>query len=253
MISRLFTICIIIFAWGNGIYAQTPEGLLAEAKALERKFKEPEAIDKYSEVLVIQPSNLQATVKIAELWANIARRAEKIFDLNQGLKKAREFANKAMQLDSGSVEALWVKAYVHRHFAETEFKKDDAAEELRQWKIWAEKALAVDSSHFRTKHLLAQWHLEVITQGGLRTASVKILYGGLPKPDINKAVSLMEAVKQAEPYYAANFLDLGRAYNYLKRYELAIQTLDQLAKLPTRRLDDVKIKEEGKLLRLQLQ
>lgn len=228
--------------------AQSPEGLISEARTLERRFKEPEAIAKYEEVLVIQPTNVIAIAKIAELYGNIGRRAARennLFDRNVNLKKANEYADKAMATDSNHVEAVWVRALVHKHFAETDERRDVATESLRQWKTLAEKALKIDSVHSRSMHLLGQWHLEVLTQGGLRKAAGKILYGGLPNASYATAKSLMEICKAREPYYAANFLDLARLYNYNREYAPAIALLEQLAKLPTRRLDDTAIKADG--------
>lgn len=230
-------------AWG-----QTPEGLITEARGLERKFKEEEAIRKYSEVLVIQPGNVIALAKIAELHGNIGRRADRagnLYERNVNLKLAREFADKALEADSNHVEAVWVRALVHRHFAETDERRDVATESLRQWKVLAEKALLIDSAHARSMHLLGQWHLEVLTQGGLRKAAGKLLYGGLPNASYATAKSLMEICKAREPYYAANFLDLARLYNHNREYAPAIALLEQLAKLPTRRQDDATIKADG--------
>lgn len=230
------------------LMAQDPETLTKDAKLLERKFKEEEAIQKYGEVLVIQPTNMNAVVKISELWGNIGMRAAAEGDLyqrNVSLKKATEFADKALALDSSSAEALYAKALICKHFAETEEKKDLATENLRLWKEWVEKSLESNPQNPFAMHLLAQWHLTVLTKGGLNKAAAKILFGGLPNGDLAKAISLMETCKEMEPYYCANFFSLGQAYELNKEHLKAIETLERLAKLPTRRKDDITIKAEG--------
>ncbi len=251
-----FVLVISIFSMFSlpvSSFAQDIESLANEAKLLERKYKDEEAIEKYAEILVLQPTNMLALVKTAELWGNIGRRAEKLYDRNVSLKQSNIFSDKALQADSNDVMAIWVKGLVHKNFAETEEKRDLATENLRLWKVYAEKALEIDRNHALSMHLLAQWHLEVLTQGGLRKASAKILYGGLKDGNIETAIRLMEACRELEPYYAANFLDLARAYDYKKDYANAIQTLERLAKLPIRRLDDKTIKAAGNELMQKLQ
>lgn len=246
--SILILSVLFLFALPFTIKAQDPESLTKEARLLERKFKEEEAIQKYGEVLIIQPSNMNAVVKISELWGNIGMRAASAGDLyqrNVSLKKANEFADKALALDSSSAEALYAKALISKHFAETEEKRDLATENLRLWKEWVEKSLEANPQDPFAMHLLAQWHLTVLTKGGLNKAAAKILFGGLPNGDLAKAISLMETCKEMEPYYCPNFYNLGQAYELNKEHKKAIETLERLAKLPTRRQDDASIKAEG--------
>jgi hypothetical protein len=169
------------------------------------------------------------------------------------MDQAMGFAEAAIKIDSNSANANCAMAQAFRNKAETEDKKDKATDYLRQWRIWAEKGLKKDSLNSRASYLLGRWHLEVLTQGSFRKATGKLLYGGLPEANINTAVSLMEYCRDKEPYFCANFLDLAKAYHYNKNFEKAILTLEQLAKLPTRRQDDVDIKAEGKELLQKLQ
>jgi tetratricopeptide (TPR) repeat protein len=243
---------IVVFISGT-LFAQDPAALIDEAKALERKYKEEEALGKYKQAYAIQPTNLVAAIKSSELCGNMGRRTDGSIRVSAWMNEAMAFADASLKIDSNSAAARTAKALAYRNLAETEDKKDKSTEYLRQWKVWSEKALATDSSFARAKHLLGRWHLEVLTQGGIRKAQGKILYGGLPDGDIEKAISLMEQCRDAEPYFCANFLDLAKAYNYQHAYEKAIQTLERLAKLPTRRQDDVEIKAEGAQLLLQLQ
>ena len=250
-IIAFIVFCGVLFS-GN-LFAQDPASLINEAKALERKYKDDEALAKYKQAYYIQPSNLLAAIKCSELCGNLGRRADGSIRVSAWMNEAMAFADASLKIDSNSAVARTAKALAFRNLAETEDKKDKSTEYLRQWKVWSEKALTTDSSFARAKHLLGRWHLEVLTQGGIRKAQGKILYGGLPNGDIDRAIVLMEQCRDAEPYFCANFLDLAKAYNYKNGYEKAIQTLERLAKLPTRRQDDVEIKAEGAQLLLKLQ
>ena len=236
-----------------GATAQDPVTLLEEGKALERKYKDEEAFDKYKQAYTIQPSNIQAAMKCAEISCVLSRSTEssirKLAFINQGLA----FAEAAFRVDSSNANTRYMVGFVYRYLAENEDKKEKATEYLKLWKVWAEKALAIDSLHPRASHLLGSWHLEVLTLGGVRKATVKLLYGGVDIPSVSEGVRLMEWCKEKEPYYCANFLDLAKLYNFNRNYEKAIQTLERLGKLPTRRSEDIAFKEEGKELLQKLQ
>jgi tetratricopeptide (TPR) repeat protein len=234
-------------------FSQDPETMMNEAKALERKFREDSALGIYKQAFSLQPSNLPAAIKCAELSGNMGRRASGTIRISAWMNQAQGFAEAALRIDSNNADALTAMAQAARNFAETEEKKDKATDYLRKWHGWTVKALVKDSVHAKASYLLGRWHLEVLTQGGFRKATGKLLYGGLPDANVDTAITLMEFCKDKEPYFCANFLDLAKAYNYKQNYEKAIQVLERLAKLPTRRQDDVEIKAEGKELLQKLQ
>jgi tetratricopeptide (TPR) repeat protein len=243
----------LLFSGSFSVLAQDPESMMSEAKALERKFLEDSALGIYKQAFSLQPSNLQAAIKCAELSGNMGRRASGTIRISAWMNQAQGFAEAALRIDSNSADALTAMAQAARNFAETEEKKDKATDYLRKWRSWSEKALEKDSAHARASYQLGRWHLEVLTQGGFRKATGKLLYGGLPEANIDSAVALMEFCKEKEPYFCANFLDLAKAYHYKLNYEKAIQVLERLVKLPTRRQDDVEIKAEGKEFLQKLQ
>ncbi|MCU0387173.1 MAG: hypothetical protein MUE71_01035 [Chitinophagaceae bacterium] len=253
-VAVLNSMLILFLVQGlNVLKAQDPVSLMEEGKALERKYKDQEAFDKYKQAFTIQPSNIQAAMKCAEISCVLSRSTEssirKLAFINQGLA----FAEAAYKTDSANANTRYMVGFVYKYLAENEEKKENATEYLKQWRIWAEKALAADSLHPRASHLLGSWHLEVLTLGSIRKATVKMLYGGVQEPSVAEGVRLMEWCKEKEPYYCANFLDLAKLYNFNLNYEKAIQTLERLAKLPTRRSEDIAFKEEGKAMLQKLQ
>lgn len=251
LLVRVMFVCLLATAWVSTL-AQDPALLIAEGKSLERKY-EDSALDKYKEAFRIQPTNLTAALKCSELSGNMAHRASGTIRTSAWLNQSLAFADAAIKIDSNSADACCVKSLAYKNMAVLEEKNDKGTEYLRQWKIWADKALVKDSTHARASHLLGSWHLEVLTQGSIRKTTGKLLYGGLPEANINTAVRLMEYCRDKEPYFCLNFLDLAKAYNYNRNFEKAIVTLERLGKLPNRRQDDIAIKAEGKELLLKLQ
>lgn len=241
----LFNYCLLL---AGVVFAQDPMSLFEEGKQLERKYKEEEALEKYKQAFSLRPDYVPAAVKAAELSGNMGNRASGTVAISAWMNQGLGFAEAAFQADTSSALAAGAMALAYKNLAITEVKRDKATDFLKLWRKWAEKSLVLDSSYGKAAYLLGSWHLEVLTQGEFRKASIKLLYGGLPAANINNAIALMEFCKEKEPYYCPNFLDLGKAYHYHKNYEKAIQTLERLAVLPTRRLDDKAVKEEGALL-----
>lgn len=235
------------------VIAQDPAVLFNEARDFERKYKEEPALAKYQEILVIQPSHMQALLKCAELSGSIGARATKQEDKIVFLYQAKGFADAAVRLDSTSADAVFATALVNYQLSLAEKEKDVATEHLRQVKVLSEWGLQLDKNHGKCHYLLGKWHLEVYNQSDLKKAAAKLLFGGLPKADLATAIQHLEASKTTEPYLCPNFLDLAKAYQLNKNYEKAIQTLEQLAKLPARKQDDLVTKATGKEMLQQLQ
>jgi DNA-binding SARP family transcriptional activator len=94
----------------------------------------------------------------------------------------------------------------------------------------------------------------MVSLSGIKKAALKVIYNGTgAEATINEAIAHMEKCKTLEPYYCLNFYDLARAYQFNKQYEKAIQLLEQLKKLPTRKQEDAEVKALGATLLQQLQ
>lgn len=247
---------ILMICASFSIHAQDIPSLTLEGKNFERKYKDIDALDTYNKILVIQPENINALVRITAISGWLARRFGNEGNLperNKWLVKCRDFAEKAINADSLNTDAIWARTEAYRQWAQTEEKKDEATEYLRQWKSMAENGLRIDSTDAKLSHLLGSWHIEVLTLDAFRKATSKVIFGGLKDGNIEIAIKLMEFCRDKEPYYCANFLDLAKAYNYKHDYANAIQTLERLIKLPSRTSEDLIIKAEGKEFLQKLQ
>ncbi|HMP92362.1 MAG TPA: hypothetical protein PKD90_05790 [Phnomibacter sp.] len=233
--------------------AQSPASLMDEGKKLEQRMKDGEALEKYKQVLVIQPNHQKAQLKVAELLTAMGNReanpAGKAIRYREALMHARE----GWLVDSADAEANYVMAMVYGKITEVEEKREALVDAVRQVKRFADKAVAADAGFGKGWHVLGKWHYEVVTLNGVKKAALKLLFGGLPPASMDSAIAYMEKCRSLEPYYTANFYDLGKAYQHSKKYAEAIGVLEQLAKLPSRRQADVEIKAEGAKLLQQLQ
>lgn len=233
--------------------AQDPASLMEEGRRLEQKLKDDEAFEKYKQALAIQPGNLKAMNKCAELSLSIGGRQADLPSKDKFYRQAKTYVDEALKKDSNNVEANFLMSAVCGKITETEKSKEQVVRYVRDTKLYADKAIALNPDFGKGYYALGRWHLEVMELNSVKKAALKVMYGGLPDATIADAIANMEKCKSLEPYYCANFLDLAKAYHFDKKYEKAISVLEQLAKLPTRRQDDVAIKAEGAALLQKLQ
>ncbi|MCU0335097.1 MAG: hypothetical protein MUF62_08605 [Chitinophagaceae bacterium] len=245
--------CLACLLWAAGTAAQDPASLLEEGRRLELKLKDEDALEKYRQVLAIQPSNLKAVMRSAEVTCALASRKSSQEEKLVGYLQAKRFADAALRLDSNSAEANYTMAVVLGKLTEVEKRNDEVVQYVKQVKSYIDKSIKLDPGFGKAWHVLGKWHLEVVMLNGIKKAALKIIYGGVGEASLTTAIECMEKCKTMEPYYARNFFDLARAYEFGKQYEKSIRLLEQLAKLPTKRQDDVVVKAEGAVMLQKLQ
>jgi len=248
-----FFLSVISLLFIAGLHAQDPASLMEEGRKLEQKLKDEEALKKYKEAIFIQPSNQRAIVKCAELSCAIGGRATSPEEKVVFYQQAKKFADAALKLDSNNAEANYMMAIVFGKLTEVEKKNEEIVKQVKFIKQFIDKSIALNPQYGKAWHVLGKWHLEVVSLNVIKKAAVKMIYGGVGEATIEKAIEYMEKCKTMEPYYCLNFYDLARAYEYNKQYEKSISILQQLAKLPTRRQDDVNTKAQGAVLLQKLQ
>ena len=248
-----FIYTIIFFCLSAFSFAQDVASLVDEGKKLEQKYKEEDAVVKYKQAAQIEPNNIKVLVKLAELHCSIGARQSSLDAKTYNYHEAKKYADAALRSNPADADANYIMAVVFGKLTEVETKKETVVSYVKQTKDYADKALAANPNMGKAWHVLGRWHLEVLTLNPVKKAAVNVLYGGLPAASIDEAITNLEKAKALEPYYCLGYLDLAKAYNFNRQYEKAIATLEQLAKLPSRRQDDLAIKNEGAALLQKLQ
>jgi tetratricopeptide (TPR) repeat protein len=237
----------------NLLFAQDINILLKEASNLEKVQKDNEALEKYKQVLSIEPSHLKALVRSAELSASIGGKQTDKNSKRLYYETALAYAKRAWQADSNQADAPYAMAMASGKMTDVETENKQIVAYVKDIKQYADKALALNADHARANYTMGKWHYEMVTLSGLKKAAVKLLYGGLPPSDLDKAIQYMEKCRTLDPYFVANYLDLAKAYKESRQPAKAIEVLNKLVKLPTRTGDDVALKAEGaKLLESML-
>jgi hypothetical protein len=225
--------------------AQDINLLLKEASNLEKQLKEPEALEKYKQIATADTTNIAVLVKCAELNCSIgARQTDKNAKANY-YKDAQTCAKKAFGADANNADANYAMALAAARMTEVEPEKKQATEYVRDTKLYGDKALAINPNHAKANYIVGKWHYEMVTLSWLKRTTVKTLYGGLPKADMDSAIVFMEKSRALDQYFVRDYLDLAKAYQYKSQPAKAIEVLNKLVKLPNRTADDAALKEEG--------
>src|SRR5687767_11843326 len=102
MIEKVIIRCLILIVSLAPIKGSSQDVTmhLNEAKRLEAAFKDAEALQKYVQVLSIQPNNLVALCKASELYNIVGKRQATKAKQKEYYLAAREYAQKALQINS---------------------------------------------------------------------------------------------------------------------------------------------------------
>lgn len=233
--------------------AQDINVLQKEAINLERQFKEPEALLKYKQIVLSDEGNINALVKCTELYCSIGSRKPDRNVSKLYYDTAMNYARKVVAKNNNSADACYAMALVNGKFTEVELDKHKVLEYVRQTRLYADKAIALNPKYAKAYYVMGKWHFEIMTLPWFKKVAVKAFYGGLPPADMDSAVINFEKCRILDQYFARNYLDLALAYQENNQPAKAIEILNLLVKLPNRCYDDLAIKTEGSKLLSKLQ
>lgn len=235
----------LFFGLGFSVIAQDITLLAKEAENLERQLKEPEALAKYKQILLQEPSGIKYLVKATELEIAIGSREKDANNKRLFFESALAYAERAIKADSNSADAHYAMASASGKMTDLDIDNKKIVAYVKEVKDHADKAIQLQPNHARANYTLGKWHYEMVTLSGFKKAAVKLFYGGLPNGDLDKAILYMEKCRILEPYFVTNQLDLAKAYKENRQPAKAIEILERLVKMPNRSFNDIALKAEG--------
>ncbi|HUP11693.1 MAG TPA: hypothetical protein VM187_05765, partial [Niastella sp.] len=123
--------------------AQDINSLLKEAQQLESSFKEPEALQKYLDVVRAQPANLTALIKISELYSILGKHQGSKDKQKEYYRNARGYAQKALQVNANSSDANVVMAIAMGRMALAS-SGEEKIKAVKDIKTYSEKCVQLD-------------------------------------------------------------------------------------------------------------
>lgn len=227
--------------------AQNVSVLMQQAEALEKSFKDEEALKKYLEVLKYDPQNIDALCKVSELYSIVGKRLSTKEQQREYYKAGETYARRAIKVNPNHSEANFAMAVSMGRMALISSGKEKVVA-VKEIKTYADKCIQIDPSNYKGYHVLGKWHYEVSDLNALEKWIVKVTYGALPPSSLEEAIRNYEKSLRLAPNFLLNYLELAKAYKRHGEQDKARALLLQLQKLPVSTSDDPKIKSLGRKL-----
>lgn len=248
MLKKSFVIFLILSLTYTNARSQDITVLLKEAANLELKFKEPEALEKYKQVLLLDEKNYLALQKSTILFCQIGTRLGDKKERKLYYETALNYAKKAFDLDSNLAESWYLLSVVNGRLAENDDDNKKRILYAKNTKVYADKALALNPNHVMANFVVGKWHYEMIVLSWVKKMAIKTIYGGMPEPSIETSILYLEKCRKLDPYFTLAYLTLAKAYKENDNNNKYLEILNLLVKLPRRTFDDASYISEGKKL-----
>ena len=225
---------------------------MKEGFRLEASLNDAEALNKYKEVLRIQPANLTATCRCSELCSRMANRIKNKKIRDDYYAAAKTYAETALRLNPKSADANFVMSVVMGRLALTKTGKEkmSAAKDIKKY---ADLAISYDPLNYKAWHVLGKWYYEVSNLNAFEKIAISIFYGGMPKGSFTDAIKAYERSRELNPAFMINYLELARTYHKNEQNDRAIALLKMIPSMPNRTEDDPKIREAAKKMLKELE
>jgi tetratricopeptide (TPR) repeat protein len=227
--------------------AQDPSLLQRQAARLEASFKEEEALEKYQEVVRLQPHNVMMLCRCSDLSCRIGHRQGSREKEESYYRSARTYAETAYRLDPKNSEASVVMAFSLARMALMEGPREKV-EAARAIKSYAEKAIQLDPSNYKAYHILGRWNYEVSNLNSFERTLARWFYGRIPDGSLKEAIAFYEKSMQLKPGLLVNYLELAKACRRDGQNERALQLLKHIDVLADEIYDDQAVRQEAKKL-----
>ncbi|HTL07024.1 MAG TPA: hypothetical protein VL307_02165 [Chitinophagaceae bacterium] len=226
--------------------AQDVASLQKEAERLEPSSEES-AFVKYQEILKLQPTNINALCKSSELCSSIGRRRDTKEQKMVYFKAAQKFAQQALTVNPASSEANFVMSIAMGRMALILGGKEKIAA-VDQIKKYAEQSIKCDPNNYKPYHVLGRWHYEVSDLSGFERGMAKLFYGAIPPASLKEAIYNYEKSRSLVPDLKVNYLELAKCYHRNDENKKAIEMLNKAISMPNKIQDDIRVRDDAKLL-----
>lgn len=229
------------------INAQDITALLKEANRLEAVPDEKGALNKFKEVLNLQPVNIQALNKCSELCSRIGRREQNNKLRDEYLAAAKTYATIALKINPNDGESNCLMAMALGRSALTKSGKEKI-NNAKDIKKYIDISLKNDPVNYKAWHVLGRWHYEISLLNMFEKGVVNVFYGGMPNASLKESIRCFEKARSLAPGFILNYYEMSKAYKENAESDKAIASLNTMLSLPNQTEDDPFTKQKGKVL-----
>lgn len=249
MIRRAPILLILLFGSFLPLlsYGQDVKLLMDEAETLEKAFKDEQALNKYIEVVKVQPQNADALAKVSELYSLLGKRQTAKDKQKEYYTKGKQYGALALKANPNNSEANFAMAIAMGRMA-LMYSGEEKIKAVRDVRTYADRCIQLDPKNYKGYHVLGKWNYEVSDLSAFERWIVKVGYGALPKASMDDAAKYYEKSMQLNPSFLLNYLELAKVYKKKDNIDKSRALLTQMLKMPPTSSDDAKIKRLGKEL-----
>lgn len=250
MIRRILCTAAVLAVMVGAAAAQTASDHIKLGDGAYAAFKDEEALGHYKEALKVEPGNYEALWKASRADVDIA-------DLIRPADKAAEDRQMKMYIEAVALARKAITAnpndtWGHFQLAAANGKrllklgKKEQIDASKDVRAEIEKALALDPKNDLALHAYGRWHRRMAEIGGAQRFLGSIIYGSIPKGSLDESEKFLAKAVDLKPTYINHYLELGRTYVELKKYNLAEQAFRKCMELPKTSSKDDMLKDEAK-------
>lgn len=228
-----------LFGLANAQSSLAP-ALISDAKSLDASANEEASLQKFLEALKFDPNNYEATWNTSFLYARVGNRIADQDKKVEYFKMAKQYADKAFQLDSNDAESNYVMAVAMGRMALISPTKEKVAAS-RDIKKFTERAIQLNPNHAGAYYVLGKWNYEVANLNWAEKAAANYLFGGIPEGSLDEAIRNYLTAIKLNPTYILCYYDLAQALGEKEFYDEEIRVLTKALTLKPLTEDDPSI------------
>jgi len=241
---KTFILVLSFFlARGAGFGAPADE-LVKQGDVYDLKFNPTQALKFYLPAEKMEPENAGILLRIARQYRHEMADASAVKEKIRLSGLALGYAERAVVLAPKDSEAHLSIAICHAKAIDL-YSSKEKMKALRQVKISADKAIALDSGNHLAWYILGRWHQRVADLSGFKRAVAEMTYGDLPKATFEDAVRCFCKAIRLSPNRSVYLMDLGITYAMMGNKEVAKKYLEKGLALPSTGKDDPPTKKRG--------
>lgn len=233
----------IVLSCGTG-FGETADELIKQGDVYDLKFNPTEALKFYLPAEQMEPKNAGILERIARQYRHQMADAPAVNEKIRLSGLALGYAERAAALAPKDSEAHLSIAICHAKSIEF-YSSKEKMNALRQVRISADQALALDSANHLAWYILGRWHQRVADLNSLKRIVAEMAYGDLPKASFEDAVKCFSKAISLNPGRSVYHLDLGITYASMGNKEDARKCLEKGLALPSTGKDDPETKKRG--------
>ena len=222
-------------------FTQDFNSLIQDGAKLEKEQNELQALKKYTEAQKLKPTDLHVLYKCSELYSRIGVRETNTASQEQYYKSSLAYAQMAYKYYPQSDDANVAMSMALGRLALTRSGKEKVST-VKEIKTYADNAIRINPKNFKAWHIIGKWNYEVSNLGFFEKTAIKLIYGGLPNSSFSESVKAYEKVKELNPYFGSNYLELAKAYQKLDDNINAQKNLKYVIAMPNYTEEDPIVK-----------